>query len=155
MFPQQQSTGQIQGSQYLGFGSFNLTFTGGVDEDEEEDNENLAGTVGYLSGVAEVNAFHPNNSTQIKLILTNPALHTSIDSAVVTLTVTDSNGTELGDGWPVTMSYVSGSKGMYRATLHPLNEQQLDEMYSFKFDATYADLTFQCEVDVQSKDNTF
>ena len=43
---------------------------------------------------------------------------TFINSATVTVTLVDSDGTEVvGDTWPKTMSYATSSDGIYRATL--------------------------------------
>jgi len=41
-----------------------------------------------------------------------------IDTATVTVTLTDSAGAEVaGETWPLAMPYVTGSNGKYRATL--------------------------------------
>lgn len=43
---------------------------------------------------------------------------TFINTASVTVTLTDANGDEIvGETWPLAMSYVGGSQGTYRATL--------------------------------------
>jgi len=40
-----------------------------------------------------------------------------LDAATVTVTLVDSNDAEVsGETWPLTMSYVTGSNGVYRAT---------------------------------------
>lgn len=50
--------------------------------------------------------------------LRNKATGANLNAATVTATLADLNGTELqGQSWPLTLAYVSNSKGVYRATL--------------------------------------
>ena len=50
--------------------------------------------------------------------LKNAATDAYINDAVVTVTLTDSSGTEVvGETWPKAVSYVSNSDGVYRTTL--------------------------------------
>lgn len=50
--------------------------------------------------------------------LKNEATGSYVNSATVTATVKDLDGTQLaGQTWPTTMSYVSSSNGNYRGTL--------------------------------------
>lgn len=50
--------------------------------------------------------------------LRNPITGAFLNAATVDITITDSAGVEVtGETWPLTISYVAGSDGIYRATL--------------------------------------
>ncbi len=60
-----------------------------------------------------------DNDNLIELIgLKDIALDTYVNDAAVAITLTDSAGDSVvGQSWPVTLNYVAGSDGDYRATL--------------------------------------
>lgn len=60
-----------------------------------------------------------NNDTIIELSdLTNGVTGAYLDLATVSVTLKDADGVEVvGAVWPMTMDYVAGSNGKYRATL--------------------------------------
>lgn len=60
-----------------------------------------------------------SNDNLLTLVgLQNEATSAYLNSATVAVTLVDSDGTEVAGGtWPLTMSYVGGSDGNYRATL--------------------------------------
>ena len=61
--------------------------------------------------------------------LTNEATGAYINDATVTVTLTDTAGTQIaGETWPLTMGYVSGSNGKYRATLEDTLTVTLGQM---------------------------
>ncbi len=53
-----------------------------------------------------------------------------INDATVTVTLVDKDGTQVvGETWPLTMTYVSASDGIYRATLKDTLTVTLGEIY--------------------------
>lgn len=68
-------------------------------------------------------------------VLTLSGLQNSVDdsyinNATVTVTLVDSDGNSVsGETWPVTLSYVSGSDGNYRATLADTISASADTAY--------------------------
>lgn len=59
-----------------------------------------------------------------------------LNSATVTVTLVDSEGTEVsGETWPLTMVYVGSSDGIYRATLNDDLGLTLGDQYTAKVSA--------------------
>ena len=58
-----------------------------------------------------------DNIIEVRSLL-NELTGANLNAATVTVTLKDSTGTNVpGDTWPKTMAYVTGSNGVYRATL--------------------------------------
>ena len=69
--------------------------------------------------------------------LKNIATDAYIDDATVTATLVDEEGVEVaGQGWPLTLSYVSGSDGIYRGTLTDSLSLTEDLEYTAKITAS-------------------
>lgn len=69
-----------------------------------------------MSEVATI--FYGNDMVLELADLTNETTGVNVDNATVTVTLTDANGIVVtGDTFPKTMSYVTGSNGLYRVTL--------------------------------------
>ena len=60
----------------------------------------------------------PNDNLLTAVGLQNEVSGAYLNSATVTVTLVDADGTEVaGETWPLTMDYVAASDGNYRATL--------------------------------------
>jgi hypothetical protein len=58
------------------------------------------------------------------------------NSATVTVTLVDKDDVEVaGETWPLTMSYVAASDGLYRAVLKDTLTFVVDDLYTAKIDA--------------------
>jgi hypothetical protein len=63
-------------------------------------------------------AFHQNDNLLEVFGLKDEAAGTFLNSATVTVTVTDLKSVQVtGETWPLAMAFVAGSNGDYRATL--------------------------------------
>jgi len=90
----------------------------------------------------------PDNSTVISHTVTNPLQEpTEVNDATVTVTILDSNDVELvGESWPVTLPFVSGSKGVYRKTFDPFVNLIVGDIYKIILNVVGADsLKSECE----------
>ena len=69
--------------------------------------------------MSEVAVLYKGNDMVLELSdLTNETTGAAINDATVTVTLVDSTDTNVvGDVWPKTMTYVTSSNGLYRATL--------------------------------------
>lgn len=69
--------------------------------------------------MSTIHVLHVGNDHVLEVAgLRNELTGAALNSATVTVTLVDSAAAEVtGDTWPKTMSYVSGSDGVYRATL--------------------------------------
>ena len=68
--------------------------------------------------MSEVYILYDDNDMVVESQVKNETEGTWINDADVTVTLKDSSGVNVtGDSWPLTMSYVTGSNGVYRATL--------------------------------------
>ena len=79
-----------------------------------------------------------DNSIYVQHVLTNPTQDPIyVNDATVTVTIKDSNGDNVaGETWPVDMDYVAASDGIYRATLAPNSNIEVDSIYTIEIDAT-------------------
>ena len=69
-----------------------------------------------MSDVAVI--YYGNDMTLELADLTNETTGENVNDATVTVTLVDAAGAEVtGDTWPKTMSYVTGSNGVYRTNL--------------------------------------
>ena len=80
--------------------------------------------------MSEISTIFQNNDTLIELAgLQNETTGAYLNTATVTVTLIDATGANVtGATWPMAMSYVAGSNGLYRATLGfdlPLTENGL------------------------------
>lgn len=76
--------------------------------------------------------------------LKNDAADTFVNDAVVTCTMRDSDGVEIsGESWPLSMAYVSGSDGKYRATLDDGLVVSVGDVVTVQVDAVGDSLTAQ------------
>lgn len=69
--------------------------------------------------MSNVNVIYTANDTVIEVKgLKNEVTGAFLNSATVTATLVDAAGSQVaGETWPKTLSYVTGSDGIYRATL--------------------------------------
>lgn len=69
--------------------------------------------------MSNVNVIYTANDTVVEISgLKNEVTGAFLNSAVVTATLVDAAGNQVaGETWPKTLSYVTGSDGIYRATL--------------------------------------
>lgn len=69
--------------------------------------------------MSNIQTLYVGNDTILEVgSLKNELTGAFLNSAAVTVTVTDMSGVEVsGDTWPKTMAYLTGSDGVYRATL--------------------------------------
>ena len=75
---------------------------------------------------------HPDNSLTISAILTNPKNVPPYinDAATVEVTIYDMTGAEIPDKpWPLALSYVEGSDGLYQAIVTPLTTIKAGKQY--------------------------
>lgn len=83
----------------------------------------------------------PGNSFVIELQdLKNPVTGLFVDDATVTAVVTDSDGVNVAGVWPVTLDFVVGSNGLYRATIDPIVGLIIGNTYITKINAVGTDL---------------
>jgi len=78
------------------------------------------------------------NTNLVELVgLTDPLTGTAIDDATVTVTVSDKDGDPIaGQSWPLTLSYVPGSAGDYRASIDAAAQLVEGQIYIVLFTAT-------------------
>lgn len=69
--------------------------------------------------MSNVNILYTGNDTVIEVAgLKNEVTGAFLNSAAVTATLVDAEGDQVaGETWPKTLTYVTGSDGIYRATL--------------------------------------
>lgn len=69
--------------------------------------------------MSEISPIYYGNDMVLELAdLTNETTGLNVSTATVTVTLVDAAGSNVaGDTWPKTMTYVTGSNGVYRATL--------------------------------------
>lgn len=89
----------------------------------------------------------PDNSVFVQITLTNPITNTSVDDATVTGRIDNLDDTVLEATF--SMPFVSGSDGIYRATLAPIAGLTLGVIYKVIIDSVGADSLighWSCEV---------
>lgn len=98
-----------------------------------------------------------NSSNTIELTVTNPLLvPVHVNDAVVTITITDSSGVELGGvTWPQTLLYVASSEGLYRETFAPFTELVEGAIYTIHYLVTGIDgLIGTCKAEHKATDSS-
>ncbi len=97
-----------------------------------------------------------SNDNYLTLSGLQDALDTAnyINDAVVTVTIVDADGGELaGETWPLTMSYVSASNGVYRVKLpYTLSGLTDNDLLTAQITATGGGLRGYWAVPVQAED---
>ncbi len=82
---------------------------------------------------------------------------TYANSASLTITIEDTDGNDVsGETWPVTMSYVSGSDGIYRANLSSSLGVTAGENYVAHYEGSQdgLDLDFRKPIVAQTRETT-
>jgi hypothetical protein len=98
----------------------------------------------------------PENTSVAELRGLKSAIDGSyVNDAIAAITLLDKAGSEVGGTvWPIGMSYVSGSNGVYRAILPDDIEVESGERYLSRVVATLTDgskATFNCGVHVTTR----
>ena len=89
----------------------------------------------------------PDNSVFVQITLSNPITGDSVDDATVTGRIDELDDTVLEPTF--SMPFVSGSAGVYRATLDPVSGLVLNDVYKIVIDSTGTDSLighWSCEV---------
>lgn len=89
----------------------------------------------------------PDNSVFVQITLSNPITDESVDDATVTGRIDNLDDTVLVSTFP--MPFVSGSDGIYRATLDPISGLTIGVIYKIIIDSTGTDSLighWSCEV---------
>jgi len=93
------------------------------------------------------------NSNMLELNgLHNAVTNTFVNSATVVATLQDSQGVDVvGETWPVTLSYVSGTNGCYRVLLDPSIVLTDGDRYRLQLTAQGDGLTAQWDDYIRAK----
>ena len=82
------------------------------------------------------------NPAVLRVVVRNALTGAAINDAVVTARVLDATGTPVaGQSWPVTLSYVGGSAGEYRAQLAATLAVDAGQSYTAEFSITSGGVT--------------
>lgn len=107
-----------------------------------------------MSGNAIV--LYVGNTNILEVTLTDALTDAAINSATVTVTLTDIAGNALaGDTWPKTLAYVSASEGLYRGYVASTVELSEGTHYLYEATATKDGMTANWGGDVSAQQRSF
>jgi len=96
------------------------------------------------------------NTAILEVSLVDVLTDSAVNAATVAVTLTDISGVELaGDTWPKTLSYVSGSEGIYRALLSSNVDMEEGANYLYVATASAAGMDSRWSGDVNAVRRSF
>lgn len=101
-----------------------------------------------------MNIIYKDNDNTIKLMsLVNGDTGAYINDATVAVTLKDVNGSNVvGETWPLTMSYVTGSNGQYKATLKDTLTLTANDRYTAYITAVSGTANLEIELPCTARD---